>query len=110
MDFAGAQILSAEEEADVLDKKIFYDNVPRDKKAEKEDQRLDWVREWHRTLQKPEIFSNSEYESFMHYTMGFVLDKWRLWRKHSQGAHQLVIPRERRLNILREVHDNIGHK
>ena len=63
-----------------------------------------------RTLKRPENFTDSEYASFMRYAMEFFLDKGRLWQKHSQRVHQLVIPKKRRLNILREVHNKIGHK
>ena len=112
MGLAGAQILSVEEEEDsmVLEQEIFYGDVPREEKAEKEDHRVEMVREWHRTLKRPENFTDSEYMSFMRYMMEFVLNKGRLWRKHSQRAHQLVIPKKRRLNILREIHNKIGHK
>jgi hypothetical protein len=35
----------------------------------------------------------------------------KLWRKDSQGAHKIVaIPERRRLNIIKEAHDEIGHK
>ena len=68
------------------------------------------VEKWHKDLERPEGLSETEYATFVRYAMAFVLKAQRLWQKNSQRAHQLVIPKERRLYILREVHDKIGHK
>ena len=65
------------------------------------------VKEWQKMLGRPEGLSDAEYAAFIKFAMGFVLDKERLWQKHSQGFHQLVLPKDRRLQVLREVHDNI---
>ena len=74
---------------------ISYDNVPRSEKAEQEDHRLGMVEKWHKDLERPEGLSETEYATFVRYAMAFVLKAQRLWRKNSQGAHQLVIPKER---------------
>jgi hypothetical protein len=37
-------------------------------------------------------------------------DGKRLWWKYSHGVHQLFIPKNRRIMVLRELHDNIGHR
>jgi Integrase zinc binding domain len=105
--FAGAQILSVKE-TDM--KEIMYEDIPRSEKDIKDDKKMEEVKEWHWTLQRPEEFSDSGYASFVRYATEFFLDRDRLWRKDSHGAHKLVIPKERRLGILRAVHDNIGHK
>ena len=105
------QILSVEEDYEnQLDGELSYDDIPRKKRDEKEEVRLEMVKEWHKTLGRPEGLSDAEYVAFIKFAMGFVMDKERLWRKHSQGFHQLVLPKDRRLQVLQEVHDNIGHK
>jgi hypothetical protein len=75
--FARAQILSMEEETietqETMEKNS-YEMIPRNKKGEKEDRKLEEVRIWHDTLQRPDNFSDSEYASFMRYAMGFFLD------------------------------------
>lgn len=40
----------------------------------------------------------------------FFLHEGRLWRRQPEGRHQLVIPVERRFNLIREAHDGLGHK
>ena len=39
----------------------------------------------------------------------FVLDG-KLWKKHREGRHKLVIEEERRLELIRQAHDELGHK
>ena len=42
--------------------------------------------------------------------MEFFLDSSTLWRKDSHGAHKLVPHRSSRFDIMKQVHDDIGHK
>ena len=72
---------------------ISYNDVPRSEKAEQEDHRLGMVEKWHKDLERPEGLSETEYATFVRYTMAFMLKGQRLWQKNSQGAHQLVIPK-----------------
>jgi hypothetical protein len=72
----GAQILSVEE-TDM--KEITYEDIPRSEKDVKDDKKMEEVKEWHRTLQRPEEFSDSGYASFVRYTTEFFLDRDRLW-------------------------------
>ena len=39
----------------------------------------------------------------------FILNQ-RLWRRRPDGRHQLYIPPDRQLSILKEAHDDLGHK
>ena len=50
------------------------------------------VKEWHKTLGRPEGLNDAKYAAFIKFAMGFIMDKDRLWQKHSQGYHQLVLP------------------
>jgi len=40
----------------------------------------------------------------------FFILNGRLWRRQEQGRHQLFIPIQRRLPLVRDAHDNLGHK
>jgi hypothetical protein len=40
----------------------------------------------------------------------FFLLNNQLWRCHLQGQHQLVIEEQKRLDLLKQVHDDLGHK
>ena len=89
-----------EDRRNQLDEELSYNDIPRNKKDEKKEVRLEMVKEWHKMLGRPEGLSDAEYAAFIKFAMGFVVDKERLWRKHSQGLHQLVLPKDGRLQVL----------
>ena len=41
---------------------------------------------------------------------GFFVANGRLWKKDSRARHKLVVDEEKRLNLLRQAHNNLGHK
>ena len=88
---------------------ISYDDVPRSEKAEQEDHRLGMVEKWHKDLERLGGLLDTEYATFVRYAMVFMLKGQRLWQKNSQRAHQLVIPKEHQLYILREVQIGRAH-
>lgn len=88
-----------------------YSAVPRSHRALSIDNRLDSVRTYLQLLERPRELSNAQYHQFIKYCLQFFVDSsGRLWRKDPQGSHRLVIPQHRRLSIIREAHDNMGHK
>ena len=84
--------------------------MPYSEHARKADKRLQQVAEWLRTLQRPEGVKEANYATFIKYAQGFFRDGERVWKKDSQGAHKLVVWREKRLDILRAAHDELGHR
>jgi hypothetical protein len=74
------------------------EGIPRSSAAEKDDDRIEKVKCWHQTLERPPGLTDAEYILFMKYATGFFLDGKRLWRKDSHGAHQLLIPKDRRIH------------
>ena len=88
-----------------------YTIVPRSNKAQELDARLPDVQKFLETLVRPKhAAGDKEFDAFYKYAMQFGMIGGRLWRKDPQGAHKLVIQPERRLHILRECHDKIGHR
>jgi hypothetical protein len=84
--------------------------LPRSEGAIKDEERLEKVKKWLGDLVRPDNMKDSDYATFMRYAMEFFLDGDRLWKKHAQGEHKLVIPESRRFAVLQAVHENIGHK
>jgi len=41
---------------------------------------------------------------------GFFVADGQLWKKDSRAKHKLVIDEEKRLDLLRQAHDDLGHK
>jgi len=98
-----AQILSGEDSDN-------YSKIPQMQKAKDEDDKLAAVHIWHKDPIHPEGISNSAYKRFLQYVTLFFSDTSHLWKKDAHGAHKLVIYSEDQLQILSEVHDNLGHR
>jgi hypothetical protein len=101
----------SEEETSTTDADIDdYTLAPRSAQAKVDDSHLLKVFQWLQDLRRPDSLSDAEYATFVQYCMDFFVDDNRLWRKDSHGAHKLVIPPGRRLDIIRIAHDSLGHK
>ncbi|GAW09022.1 hypothetical protein LENED_011146 [Lentinula edodes] len=88
-----------------------YSAVPRSHRALSINNRVDLVRAYLHSLERPRDLSDVQYHQFIKYCLQFFVDSsGQLWRKDPQGSHCLVIPQHRRLSIIREAHDNMGHK
>jgi len=105
--FAVAQDLSEEDPSPIP---YSYDSIPRSAQAKADEDRLLKVRKWLQDLVRPIGLSDAEYSTFMRYCTEFFVDHDQLWRKSSQGAHKLIPSPNRRFDILRTCHDEIGHK
>jgi hypothetical protein len=87
-------------------------SIPRSDKANRADDRLLLVEEFLRTGSRPsELPTNDRLiTQFVRYASDFFILDDKLWRKRPNGRHQLVIPPSRRLSILAQTHDALGHK
>lgn len=93
------------------DESLDYDGVPRGEKAIAEDERLGLVKGFLGDLQRPPMLNDKQYQTFVRYCMRFFWKDEKLWRKDPlRGEHKLVMEKERRLDVLRECHDALGHK
>jgi hypothetical protein len=84
--------------------------IPRSDTSIADDLRLLKVRKWLRDLVRPEELSDTDFATFIRYSTEFFIDGERLWRKDVHGAHKLVATTDLRVDIMQQVHDNIGHK
>jgi hypothetical protein len=91
-------------------RELDYSVVECSKDAVQEDARLDLVIRFHDNLSRPQHMNDADFARLVRYAMCFFMCEAKLWRRNSQGAHKLVIPAERRLTILEECHDDVGHK
>ena len=78
--------------------------------ALKVEERLHEVAKWLRTLARPPGLTDAAYTAFIKYCTQFFVDGDRLWKKDPKGAHKLVVFAPKRLAILRQAHDDVGHR
>jgi hypothetical protein len=67
------------------------------------------VEEYLQFLTHPQGLSDSDFCKFMQYSSGFFFSNSKLWRD-THGKHKIVVPKEKRYELLKEVHDILGHK
>ena len=84
--------------------------IPRSDKAVQDDRRLRMIEAFLKdptaSVLKPKIDQKKFIKSA---TRFFVLNN-KLWRKDRQGRHKLVIWPEKRLQLIQQAHDDLGHK
>jgi len=86
-----------------------YNTVPRTERAQKADNCIRLVLEWHNALQRPADMTDAEYEAFLRYCTEFFVDSDRLWHKDRKGEHRLVVSQDHCMFILASAHDDMGH-
>jgi len=89
---------------------LVYTQVPRSEKAEEDEKRLGLVKDFLGDLQRPPTLTDKKYHIFVRYCMRFFWRNGKLWRKDARGEHKLVMEKDRRIDVLQECHDAIGHK
>jgi hypothetical protein len=89
---------------------LTYEAVPRSLAARKEELRIAKVIKWLQDLIRPDDMTDSDYSTFIRYCSDFFFDSNRLWRRNSHGLHKLVAPESQRIDIMRQCHDDVGHK
>lgn len=85
-------------------------SIPRSAKAVEKDELVQRVDEYLRTLRHPEGLKGKELERFIRYAVEFFVMDSRLFKRSRQKKHQLYVLPPRRLSLLREAHDDLGHK
>jgi hypothetical protein len=84
--------------------------IPRSEKAEDRDRQLKIIEDFLRNPTQPPAIPKIDQKKFIKsVTEFFVLDN-KLWRKDRQGRHKLVVRGEKRLQLIQEAHDDLGHK
>ena len=103
--FASVWLLGAE---DLVEQQA--DPFPASKKATQADEDLARVHRYLTSFQFPPNLDDSARLRFLRKTRRFTLRDGRLWRQQVQGRDQLYITPPQRLSIIRDAHDNLGHK
>lgn len=84
--------------------------IPRSEKADAQEAKLDLVRAFLRNPARIPGMSDQEFVRFTRYAINFFQKGSTLWRKGRNGKHRIVVPADRRYSILKQAHDDLGHK
>lgn len=85
-------------------------DLPSSDKSRASDQQIILVEAFLDTQARPPGMTDQRFQRFVRYATRFFLLDGRLWRRHADGDHKLVIPPERRGALIIQAHDQLGHK
>jgi hypothetical protein len=85
-------------------------DIPQNLRAIAADVRLSDVKEYLESLTRPQNLTNADFRKFMQYSSGSFISNGKLWQWDTHGRHKIVVPKEKRYELLKEVHDILGHK
>lgn len=71
---------------------------------------LDLVLAFHDSPHRPEDMTDQKFRRFVRYVAKFFVKGAQLWRCDAEGCHKLVIHREQRQDLIRQAHNDLGHK
>jgi hypothetical protein len=83
--------------------------IPRNNEQDKANLKLNLVVALLRDIQRPADMTNKECKRFVRYTQDFFLKGNVLWHKNFHGFHKVVIPPARRLSLITQAHNYVGH-
>jgi hypothetical protein len=84
-------------------------DIPRSPRASAAYDRLAEVEQYLQFLTRPQGLSDSDFCKFMQYSSGFFFSNGKLWRRDMHRKHKIVVLKEK-YELLKEVHDILGHK
>jgi hypothetical protein len=84
--------------------------IPRSQKAKVHEAWIQLIRCFLETQEHPDGMLDTEYQSFINSATHFFILNGSLWRREPHGKHQLVFPESRRFRLIKEAHDDLGHK
>ena len=83
--------------------------IPLTPDAEAADQWLNLVMHVLQSASHPEQVIEFEWRRLISYALCFFIHTDNHWRKNTHGEHKIVIPPGRRLKLLTQAHDQVGH-
>jgi len=87
-----------------------HPTIPCSESAKSFDKHLIHIRTFLTNSIRPPDLSDSEFQSFVSYATKFFVLGDKLWRRHPEGHHQLVIDEAKHYELIRQAHDDLGHK
>jgi len=84
--------------------------IPRSDRAKAKDTELKKIMEFLMNLLQRDRIETEELKVLIRKASGFFVADGQLWKKDSRAKHKLVIDEEKQLDLLRQAHDDLGHK
>ena len=90
--------------------KLDSPTIPWSTKAIAREARIRLIQGFLETRTRPADLSDTEFHSFINSATKCFLLHGSLWHREPHGCDQLVIPKHQRFGLIKEAHDDLGHK
>jgi hypothetical protein len=102
-------LLLPKDDEEALEK---YSEEHRSVTGKLQDERLPLIIKWlKQPFVNPNEMDNKDYKKLVRSTKRFFVDKnGRLYRRNANGAHKLVVEKDKRMYMMKAAHDNLGHR
>jgi len=84
--------------------------IPRSEKAVQKELKIAKIKEFLQDPKRTDDLSDQEVQRFVKSATKFFILDGKLWKKNQTGRHKLVIEEDKRLDIIQQAHDELGHK
>src|SRR4051794_16039483 len=84
--------------------------IPRSEKARKQDEDIARIREFLDDSRRKEGMEGKEFQRLVKRAGGYFVMDQKLWKRHPTGRHQLFVEESKRGKLIKEAHDDLGHK
>jgi hypothetical protein len=74
------------------------------------DKKMIDIRRFLETKERCTELTDEQHVAFVAVAARYFIFESNLWKREPHGRHQLVVPEHRRYRILKEAHDDLGHK
>jgi hypothetical protein len=78
-------------------------DIPRNLRAIAANTHLSNVKEYLELLTRPQNLTDTNFHKFMQYSSRFFISNGKPWRQDTHGRHKIVVPKEKRYELLKEV-------
>ncbi|KIO04672.1 hypothetical protein M404DRAFT_26133 [Pisolithus tinctorius Marx 270] len=79
-------------------------------KAHAWEEKIEMIHAFLMSCVQPPDLTNAQYSSFLNSASCFFLLDGNLWHREPHGWHQLVVDESKWYHLIKEVHDDLGHK
>ena len=84
--------------------------IPRTERAVLKDNRVDMIKGFLEDMENKPIGNDEDIKKLAKQASEFFIFEGKLWKKDRQGRHKVFIPEQRRLGLIKQAHDDLGHK
>lgn len=84
--------------------------LPRHDKGDRRDELMNKIAEFLVNPVRPDNVEEQAFARFVRQASDFFVRDGQLWKKSPSGRHQLYVQRPKRLGLIAQAHDDLGHK